>query len=295
MYQCTLPALVPAAAYFLSCRRRQRKTVRRFSLCAMLLRRKHFLLKLKKQPQAKALEAASSSSDGEGFCVYALMCSVCLEASESRRGVPTTGPTASRARSDNDAQTQAHHARGVCAPHLDADEPRPCPSPTQALREFYKQFPMVPIPADEADKHKAELDALCAEIGLEGSKIPELVGLPVPTRIDDIFWRNRCFLEEIEFNLSIVAKHGQLNCSKVQSDLLDAEKRIRMVQQNNTEAAAAQIKQFLPQDFRGTLLQMRQAAGEKKNQKEIDDLVKRGGSIREKYELYLKQVSEGSR
>ena len=73
--------------------------------------------------------------------------------------------------------------------------------------------------------------------------------------------------------------------------LVTAEVRVRTVQEQNTEAAAKQIKGLLPKDFRSTLLQMQQASGERKNQKAVADLVKKGCTIRERYELYLKQVS----
>ena len=35
---------------------------------------------------------------------------------------------------------------------------------------------------------------------------------------------------------------------------------------------------------------MKQASGEQKNKKAIENLIKKGGTISEKYELYLQQV-----
>lgn len=44
-------------------------------------------------------------------------------------------------------------------------------------------------------------------------------------------------------------------CSK----LLKAEARVRQMQEHNNEAAKAQVKRFLPQDFRMSMLEMRQS------------------------------------
>ena len=105
------------------------------------------------------------------------------------------------------------------------------------------------------------------------------------------------FCEEIDHSLKTIATHGGAHLSDdlatLQSEVMAAEARVRSVQVHNTEAAAKQIKQFLPKDFRSTLLEMKQASGERKNQKAVEDLIKNGGSIRERYELYLKQASAG--
>lgn len=103
------------------------------------------------------------------------------------------------------------------------------------------------------------------------------------------------FCEEIDHSLESVASHIS---SKHQEDvalsrdlLITAEIRVRTVQDHNTEAAAKQIKGLLPKDFRSTLLEMKQAAGERKNQRAVEDLIKKGCTIRERYELYLQQVA----
>ncbi|GAX80561.1 hypothetical protein CEUSTIGMA_g7998.t1 [Chlamydomonas eustigma] len=163
------------------------------------------------------------------------------------------------------------------------------PITREALRAFYAQFPLTPVPEAEANFHISEIEKLTSELGLPGSKVTETLGIAVPTRIDDIFWRNRCFMEEISHNLAAVTKQAAVDSSDLQSVLTGGERRIFKVQENNTEAAAAQIRQFLPKDIRGTLLQMKQASDENKNQKAIEDLIKSGGTIRQKYDLYLKQ------
>ncbi len=46
------------------------------------------------------------------------------------------------------------------------------------------------------------------------------------------------------------------------------------------------------QDFRASLIEMKRNTAERANQRAVEDLIKRGGTIRQKYELYLKQQWE---
>lgn len=48
----------------------------------------------------------------------------------------------------------------------------------------------------------------------------------------------------------------------------------------------------MPQDFRGTLIQMQRERSEAKRQLEVEELVKGGASISEKYQLLWRQQME---
>ncbi len=73
-------------------------------------------------------------------------------------------------------------------------------------------------------------------------------------RIDDNFWRTRMHCEEAAFYLALVCKHAKAmpaDCrarlEQCQARLLDGDKTVQAVQASNTDAAAAQVKGFLPQ------------------------------------------------
>ncbi|KAG2452955.1 hypothetical protein HYH02_002292 [Chlamydomonas schloesseri] len=121
--------------------------------------------------------------------------------------------------------------------------------------------------------------------------------MDTPTRIDDCFWRNRMICEELALSLTRI-KQGLADgevaaaCDRMHALLVQAERDVWTVQETNTSSVRQQLKQFIPQDFRGALLERQRVAGEAKYKKQIDDLVKRGGTIRARYDLYLQHQWE---
>ena len=101
------------------------------------------------------------------------------------------------------------------------------------------------------------------------------------------------FCEQIAESLEAISKHPATSvssaglCIASASLLIAAERGVNKVQEANTEAASTQVRQFLPQDFRGSLLEMRRAQQEKANLKAVEDLMKKGGSIRDRYTAQL--------
>jgi hypothetical protein len=49
---------------------------------------------------------------------------------------------------------------------------------------------------------------------------------------------------------------------------------------------------FWLQDFRASLLEMKRSSQEARNKRAVQDLLKRGGTVRQKYELFLQQQWE---
>mmetsp|Transcript_18611 Transcript_18611/g.39978 ORF Transcript_18611/g.39978 Transcript_18611/m.39978 type:complete len:487 (+) Transcript_18611:206-1666(+) len=170
------------------------------------------------------------------------------------------------------------------------------PITREVLRAFYSKYPLEPVPTAECEELVHNMEQLALQLAAENSDTSKKFALETPRRIDECFWRNRQFCEEIAYSLAMLAKHfeekQQEACTTCKDLLLRTERKILDIQEKNTQAAASQIRQFLPKDFRGSLLEMRRNQQEKTNQKAVDDLIKNGGSIRDRYELYLKQQWE---
>ncbi|GLC55867.1 hypothetical protein PLESTB_001037700 [Pleodorina starrii] len=172
------------------------------------------------------------------------------------------------------------------------------PITREFLKQFYQKYPLAPVPYETRLAHLQRIEALAAEVTKPGSKVPEKVGMPSPTRIDDCFWRNRMICEELAMSLSKMQDgfSGQpelaATCARCHTLLVSAERSIFAVQDDNTASVKAQLQQFIPQDFRGALLERQRVSTEARYKKQIADLVKRGGTIRQKYDMYLQQQWE---
>lgn len=170
------------------------------------------------------------------------------------------------------------------------------PITREYLRQFYAQHPMPPVSPD-VDLYVSYVEDLHKSFGRSDSRAFSEVDMPIPTRIDDCFWRNRQFCEEICESLSKVntatnVPEVQKFCNTCTVTLTKCERFIYYTQQHNTSQVTAQIKQFMPKDFRGQFLESRRTVSENKYQAQVDSLVKKGCTVRQKYELYLKQQWE---
>lgn len=58
------------------------------------------------------------------------------------------------------------------------------------------------------------------------------------------------------------------------------------------QLSSCAVASFMPQDFRGTLIQMQRERSEAKRQLEVEELVKGGASISDKYQLLWRQQME---
>ncbi|GLI62677.1 hypothetical protein VaNZ11_005353 [Volvox africanus] len=172
------------------------------------------------------------------------------------------------------------------------------PITREFLRLFYQKYPLAPVPYEERLVHLKRVEELTDTVTKPGSKVPEHFGIPSPTRIDDCFWRNRMICEELALSASKLQENlgsapaVAAACERCQSLLVSTERSILAVQEHNTASVKAQLQQFIPQDFRGALLERQRAVKEACFKKHVDDLVKRGGTIRQKYDLYLQQQWE---
>ena len=70
------------------------------------------------------------------------------------------------------------------------------PITREALKRFYQSYPLDPVPVEENEMHMDRMKELIASVQISESCTPSKVFLETPTRIDDIFWRNRCAMAE---------------------------------------------------------------------------------------------------
>ncbi len=69
------------------------------------------------------------------------------------------------------------------------------PITREFLKQFYQKYPLAPVPHETLIAHLQRVEELASAVTKPGSKVPEQVGMPTPTRIDDCFWRNRMICE----------------------------------------------------------------------------------------------------
>ena len=173
------------------------------------------------------------------------------------------------------------------------------PITREVLRAFYASHPLESLPFEfTALAGRVELASAQLLESLPGSTAPSVFGQETPTRIDDCFWRNREFCEEVAQNLGKVSKLLQPEsssrqvCSSSSQEALHAERFLFGVQERNTQTAMKQVKQFLPTDFRGMIMESARQQKEAKFKRAIAELERKGRSVRSKYELYLEQQWE---
>ncbi|KAJ9512204.1 hypothetical protein QJQ45_012753 [Haematococcus lacustris] len=142
---------------------------------------------------------------------------------------------------------------------LDMADKKLVPITREVLRNFYAQYPLEPVPVEYVTLLLERINEACTLVSKPGSTLRNAVWMETPKRIDDNFWRTRQFCEEIIDSLRLACKQ-----------LTDHENV----------------------DFRGALIEMRRTTQENRNKKMLDDLLRKGGTTRQKYELFLQQQWE---
>lgn len=168
----------------------------------------------------------------------------------------------------------------------------PVPITREVLAKFYDQHPyegVSPQVAELTEKAKKLSKSLT-------NTLPD-APFAAPYRLDDCFWRNRQVCEEVIASLVKVLD----NCNsdevgrvglEVWDRLKESLEVIQAVQADNTDRIGAEVKKFLPQDFRTKMIEKRSLKKEAKRKQEVVQLIKKGGSVTEKYELLLKHQAE---
>ena len=135
------------------------------------------------------------------------------------------------------------------------------PITREYLKAFYEKYPLEVLPRPDIEDHVARIEALTAALAVPGSKVPDMVGMPTPTRIDDCFWRNRMICEELALSFQRLSEEVGKGtgvhdvAERCQRTLLAAEKSVLGVQEQNTASVKKQMQKYMPQDFRGALME----------------------------------------
>ncbi len=154
------------------------------------------------------------------------------------------------------------------------------PITREYLREFYKQFPNPSFAAATAAARRKMMAA-----GKTIRQSPKPIE-PIPNRMDEGMFAARCACEEaIEALKPITHSDVQRACVALQA----TADRFAKFQDKQRAHASAVVASFLPQDFRGQLFQQVRARSEAKNKAEVEELVRSGASVSEKFELLWKQ------
>lgn len=177
----------------------------------------------------------------------------------------------------------------------------------ESLRSFYAANPFEPPLSGELEAigerlRGAALDA-CGPAAAEFSRLEEELALgELPLKMDSNLMINREQIEELELLLS-ARRSGEVGegegaaggaageaigaeaLAAAREALRGARERIVEFQRWQTERVTRMVDEYLPKDFRGNIVRQQKERKDAARRQEIEELVARGGSIREKYEL----------
>jgi len=181
----------------------------------------------------------------------------------------------------------------------------------ESLRTFYSENPFTPGLNDDLESirgrlRSAALEGCTPEAGEQFGKLEEELSLgELPLKMDSNLMINREQIEELELLLSakrLADENGTDGAAagevRPAEDAIDGEELAaarRALQETRefivdfqkwqTERVTQMVDDYLPKDFRGDIVRQQKERKDATRQKEIEELVERGGSIKEKYEL----------
>ncbi len=138
------------------------------------------------------------------------------------------------------------------------DTPQMVPITREFLRRLYARYPDPELSA-QFDAARKQVCALTC--------LPE-IDAP-PHRMDECMYAARCACEE--------------------AGLVSVAQSLATFQDRQRAHVSAMITRFLPDDFRGWLFETTRAQSEARNKAAVDELVRNGGTVRDKYDLLWKQ------
>lgn len=181
-------------------------------------------------------------------------------------------PTAHAAAPPAPAATPSH-AHPEAAPAM-------VPITRDFLRAFYKRY-ADPSFSPGAAAARARLAAAASSLSTPPASPPEQ-----PRRMDECMYAARCACEEGAHALRNLKAKRAVAAARA----LDAGgARFAAFQRAQRTHVSAMVNDFLPADFRARLFHAARARSEERNQAAVDDLIARGGSIRDKYALLWEQ------
>ncbi|QDZ22018.1 hypothetical protein HOP50_06g45590 [Chloropicon primus] len=165
------------------------------------------------------------------------------------------------------------------------------PITREYLSTYYDKYPLDPVTPDAA-RLRLNLEKLEERLRTDSSVPDLLLRLDeAPKKLDHNNWKNRYACEEIVdlmkrppsgFSRSSAAA---TLCEEFQS----YHDFIEDFQRGHTERVTNLIYEYLPQDFRGTLIKQQKERSDQKRKDEVAALVSEGCTIKEKYDLLWSQ------
>ena len=111
-------------------------------------------------------------------------------------------------------------------------------------------------------------------------------------KIDENMWRIRYHCEELEALAWAPPAGGGPDAAllaELARDFRGSFDAVKLFQTENTKRITKLVQEWMPDDFRGYLIEQQRESGEAKRKQEIEDLLAEGGSIRDKYDLLWEQ------
>ncbi|KAL8141060.1 hypothetical protein V2J09_007081 [Rumex salicifolius] len=182
------------------------------------------------------------------------------------------------------------------------------------LSSYYDKYPLDPPLSEDVVRISSKLRSLITQLQTlspltpdEELLVQEVESQP-PHKIDQNMWKNREHIEEMLYLLDTSHLPSMLQRESTPEDAelasllkllkvkLESSLEVLMhFQSKNANFVFNTVMTYMPQDFRGTLIRQQRERSERNKQAEVDDLVKSGGTIRDKYALLWKQQMERRR
>eukprot|EP00899_Mesostigma_viride_P011018 jgi/Mesvir1/19918/Mv13189-RA.1 len=178
------------------------------------------------------------------------------------------------------------------------------------LKKFYEGYPFQPLTPD-VKKSVESLKETCTsyqrDIESSGAGPENYIAklrILAAHKIDENLWRHREQCEEILLLLNEEKQPPRMaalpapclaQLASVRENVQGSLDRVVAFQKFSTTKIVAMVEEYMPKDFRGSLIAQHRERSEKKRQEEVAELVARGGSIREKYDLLWSQQMERRR
>mmetsp|Transcript_2747 Transcript_2747/g.4821 ORF Transcript_2747/g.4821 Transcript_2747/m.4821 type:complete len:458 (-) Transcript_2747:117-1490(-) len=175
------------------------------------------------------------------------------------------------------------------------------PITREFLREFYKAYPIDPF-NEEVTQLRSNINSHIDQLMSTYSQIDfskrEASTIAPPKHMDHNMYINRWQCEEIVNvvkKLMDVSGKSKLSSEKLEK-LADSAERTRDMflafQNHQRDHVNRLVAEFLPNDFRVSLLQGARERKEKRYADQVDQLIQQGGSLKEKYDLLWQQQWE---
>ena len=159
------------------------------------------------------------------------------------------------------------------------------------LCKFYDEYPLEPVSPDVARLQGALrgwAERLRSEFGATSSAAFE----QHPMKLDENMWRIRYHCEELEALAGSAPAAAGLDTellAELTREFRGSFAAVERFQDENTKRITKLVQEWMPDDFRGYLIDQQRESGELKRKQEIDDLMAEGGSIKDKYDLLWEQ------